>query len=101
MNGASGIAGEVILRPVSPVEGPGMPTHRPCEAGIRIMDENGRTVAECRSGPDGRFRADLPPGAYVLHAEPDVAGPRAPPQTVTVEKKRFTAVRIVVDSGIR
>ena len=25
MNASSGIAGEVILRPVSPVEGPGMP----------------------------------------------------------------------------
>jgi hypothetical protein len=88
---ASGIAGEVILWPVSPVEWPGMTNHRPLQAAIRITDEAGRTVAEVM----------LEPGVYRLHPESDVACPRAAEQTVTVQQDGFTPVRITYDSGMR
>ena len=98
---ASGIEGVVILRPVSPVEWPGMVNERPYEASIGVTDAAGRRVAEGRSGPDGRFRIVLAPGTYVLHPESDAIYPQAPAQTVTVERARFAPARIVYDSGIR
>ena len=97
----SGIEGEVILRPVSPVEWPGMVNQRPYEAPIGVADRAGRVVAGIRSGPDGRFRIILEPGTYVLHPESDAMYPQAPAQTVTVMKDQFTPVRIIYDSGIR
>jgi len=97
----SGIDGEVILRPVSPVERPGMVNQRPYEALIAVADGGGRTVAEVRSDADGRFRIILEPGTYVLHPESDAIYPHAPAQSVTVVKDRFTPVRVTYDSGIR
>jgi hypothetical protein len=97
----SGIDGEVILRPVSPVERPGMVNQRPYEALIGVVDRTGRVVAEVRSDPDGRFRIILEPGTYVLHPESDAIYPQAPAQTVTVIEDRFTPVRVIYDSGIR
>jgi hypothetical protein len=98
---ASGIDGEVILRPVSPVERPGAPDFRPYEATIAIVDATGRTVAKAHSGPDGRFEIVLEPGTYVLRPESADMYPQAPAQTVSVAGNRFTPVRIVYDSGIR
>ena len=97
----SGIEGEVILRPVSPVERPGTVNQRPYEARIGVADGAGRHVTEVRSGPDGRFRIVLEPGTYVLHPESEAIYPQAPAQTVTVIRDRFTPVRILYDSGIR
>ena len=99
--GASGIAGDVILRPILPVERPGMVNQRPYQAVVTITDEAGRTVTAVTSGPDGRFEANVGPGTYRLRPESDVAAPRAPEQTVTVVPGRRTLVRIVYDSGIR
>jgi hypothetical protein len=98
---ASGIAGEVILWPVSPVEWPGMINHRPYQAAVRITDEDGRTVAQVQSDAGGRFQVMLEPGVYRLHPESDVACPRAAEQTVSVQQNGFTSVRITYDSGIR
>lgn len=97
----SGIDGEVILRPVSPVERPGMVNQRPYQALIGVADGTGRVVAEVRSDPDGRFRIILEPGTYVLHPASDAIYPQAPAQTVTVTRDRFTPVRVIYDSGIR
>ena len=101
VHASSGIDGDVILRPVSPVEWPGMVNQRPYEALIGVADGTGRVVAEVRSGPDGRFRIVLEPGTYVLHPASDAIYPQAPAQTVTVSEDQFTPVRITYDSGIR
>jgi hypothetical protein len=98
---ASGIAGEVILRPVSPVERPGAVNQRPYQASIGVTNEAGQTVAEVRSGADGRFEIILAPGTYVLHPESDAIYPQAAPQKVTVVDDQVTHVHIVYDSGIR
>lgn len=98
---ASGIQGEVVLGPVSPVERPGEINQRPYQASIGITNDAGQTVAEVRSSPDGRFEIVLDPGTYVLHPESEAIYPHAPPQTVTVIEHHVTPVRIVYDSGIR
>ena len=98
---ASGIDGDVILRPVSPVERPGMANQRPYEAVIGVANGAGHIVAEVRSDPDGRFRIILAPGTYVLRPESGAIYPHAPAQTVTVTRDHFTPVHIVYDSGIR
>ena len=101
VHATSGIDGEVILRPVSPVEWPGMVNQRPYAALIGVTDGAGRHVADVRSDPDGRFRIVLAPGTYILHPASEAIYPQAPAQTVTVHKDRFTPVRITYDSGIR
>jgi hypothetical protein len=98
---ASGIEGEVVIWPVSPVERAGTSNHRPYQAGIRVLDAEGRVVAELRSAPDGRFEVRLAPGRYLLRPESEGMYPQAPAQAVIVEKDRVTAVRITYDSGIR
>jgi hypothetical protein len=97
----SGIAGEVILRPIVPVERPGDVNHRPYAATIAIVDGAGRVVAAVSSGADGRFRVALEPGTYSLRPESAGPGPHAPVQTAVVAHGRYTVVRIVYDSGIR
>lgn len=97
----SGIQGEVILRPVSPVERPGMSNQRPYQAMIGVTNEAGQAVAEVRSSPDGRFEIILAPGTYVLHPKSGAMYPQARDQTVLVTRDRITPVRIVYDSGIR
>jgi hypothetical protein len=98
---ASGIAGDVILQPVSPVQRPGSTNSRPYQAVIDVVDKAGRTIAEVRSDADGRFEIVLEPGAYVVRPESAAIYPHAPTQTVTVAEGRFTPVHIVYDSGIR
>jgi hypothetical protein len=98
---ASGIAGDVILQPVSPVERPGSSNSRPYQAMIGVVDTAGRIIAEVRSDAHGRFDIVLEPGTYVVRPESAAIYPHAPAQTVTVADGRFTRVHIVYDSGIR
>ena len=98
---SSGIVGEVVLWPLSPVERPGMINHRPYQAAIRITDETGHTVAQVQSDAAGRFEVMLEPGVYRLHPEPGAGRARAREQTLTVAPSRFTPVRITYDSGMR
>lgn len=98
---ASGIAGDVILQPLSPVQRPGATNSRPYQALIGVMDKAGRTIAEVRSDATGRFEIVLEPGTYVVRPESAAIYPHAPAQTVTVAEGRFTPVRIIYDSGIR
>jgi hypothetical protein len=97
----SGIEGQVIIRPLSPIERPGVINYRPYQATVTILDEKGGVVTEFQTGADGRFRVNLKPGEYVLRPESSRSRPRAPKQTVIVSKKKFTDVRITYDSGIR
>ncbi len=101
----SGIEGVVTLGPTCPaVEiGKECPS-RPFETNLSIREvSSDRIVATVRSGPDGRFRVDLPPGAYIVEP-PEVkviAAPRAKPLRVTVEMNRYTRVELKFESGVR
>jgi hypothetical protein len=96
-----GIEGQVILRPLSPIERPGMVNYRPYQATVTVLDQKGQIVTQFQSGVDGRFRVNLEPGTYVLRPESARSLPRAPTQTVTVSVSKFTQVQITYDSGIR
>jgi hypothetical protein len=98
---ASGIEGQVTIRPMRPVERKGVPNAQPYQARITVLDPAGREVAVVDSDAEGKFRIALAPGTYVVR--PATAGfyPRASEQRVEVGRNRMTQVDIVYDSGIR
>ena len=98
---ASGIEGQVSIRPVRPVERKGVPNQRAYQARITVLDPTGREVAVVDSDAEGKFRIALPPGTYVLRPESPGLYPRASEQRVEVGPNSVSRVEIVYDSGIR
>jgi hypothetical protein len=99
--GRTGIAGTVTIGPMCPVQRIDSPCpDRSYEATITIW-QGGNKVAETRSGPDGRFVVDLPPGTYRVVGESPGTFPHATEQTVTVRAGGLTQIQIRYDSGIR
>ncbi len=100
----AGIEGTVTVGPTCPVVRLDAPCpDRPLQAEVSVRDGSGREVTRFRSGPDGRFRVDLPPGTYqLLGISPGPSGfPRPTPTTATVGAGRYTHVDVAFDSGIR
>ncbi|MGW2559106.1 carboxypeptidase-like regulatory domain-containing protein [Streptomyces sp. NPDC001514] len=102
----SGVVGVVVLYPVCPVESvPAEGSEDPCravptEATVRVRDASDALVATTRSGHDGRFRASLRPGEYVLEATaPGSTG--CHPIGVTVTPGTYANVTVHCDTGIR
>jgi hypothetical protein len=96
-----GIEGRIILRPISPIEQPGMANYRPYQATVSVTDQRGQTVTQFQSDLNGRFRLPLEPGTYTLRPESPGPLPYATDQDVTVSEGQYTEVLIVYDSGIR
>jgi hypothetical protein len=103
----SGITGLIFIGPVCGVERVRpQPScrDRPHVATIdfRLAATN-RFVRSARSNVHGRFVAHLPPGVYAVMPRPGpgVARPLRPRRVVTVAPRRFTAIRVDYDSGIR
>lgn len=98
----SGVTGEVFIY-VCPRPIPGVNCYRPYPTSISVVTDKGRLVTELMTDEAGRFEVFLKPGNYILI--PEGAGeptfPIVAPVAVCVEKKLFTPVRIVYDSGIR
>lgn len=98
----SGVTGQVFIS-VCPVVRLGENCDRPYPTGITIITDDGQFVTEVVTDEEGRFEVLLKPGDYILI--PKGAGeatfPRVDELAVHVEKKQFTAVTIVYDSGIR
>jgi hypothetical protein len=97
----SGINGDVTIGPVRPHATFGLRNVGPYRASIKVVDSNGRLVADVQSGSDGKFHIELSPGIYTLQPQSSALYPRASPQSVVVKPKSFTKVRIEYDSGIR
>ncbi len=101
----SGVAGTVIIGPISPVEKEGEINENPYpNAVIFIMDDTGkRKIAETTSDQYGRFKVNLAPAAYQLlpQTPKNHSFPIGTPQRVTVEAGKFTEITISYDSGIR
>jgi hypothetical protein len=103
--GGSGIAGVVLAGPQCPV----ISTRSPCPdlplaVTLRIEEAGGGDVRTIESNAAGQFRVDLPPGEYVLVAQPVGDGPfPAPPgeQAVVVRAGSITEVPVFYDTGIR
>ena len=98
---SSGIEGQIILRPISPIERSGTPNERPYQATVTVLDANGQTVTQFQTDANGRFRVNLKPGTYTLRPESSGTYPLAARQTVTVTDQQFAHVQIAYDTGIR
>ena len=111
----SGIEGSVLAGPTCPVERVDDPCpDRPLAVSIWVYEGISGTPVlfapgqplVVRSGQDGRFRQQLPPGTYTLRGP--CGGtmacspyPRIIEQTVTVDGGAFTPVTLHADTGIR
>ncbi len=103
---SSGLRGQALQGPISPVEREGQPNTKPLPGAIITVqpagggDEIGRTTAD----NEGRFQLTLKPGTYLLvplAPNPSAILPRGETQSVTVRKKKFTTVVVNYDTGIR
>ena len=101
----SGIEGQAVISPVHP--GPtreGQSDTAPFQTTLVISRlSDGTEVARLETGPDGRFRVAVPPGAYKV-GPPQNTGrrlPRGGPETVAVTPGKFAHVTINFDSGMR
>jgi hypothetical protein len=99
--GDTGIAGQVIIRPIRPHETTRTPNLNPYQATVHVADPSGHLVTTFQSDAGGNFRVALPPGTYVLRPQSPGLYPRASEQTVVVPSNGFTQLRIIYDSGMR
>jgi hypothetical protein len=101
----SGIDGQALVGPISPVERPGVSNTRPLAgAVISIETADGTVVAKVTADENGRFHIRLAPGRYRLVPLPPKPGqyfPRGTPQMVVVTSGETTHVTVNYDSGIR
>jgi hypothetical protein len=100
----SGVEGQSLIGPMCPV----MRIDQPCpdepyETMLIIQDANGNDLQEIQTDAEGKFRAALPPGDYILHplTPDDMPLPYAGDVAFTVFENQFTQLVINYDSGIR
>jgi hypothetical protein len=95
----SGIAGQVVLTPTCPGASP-CPA-KPVAAVVTMEWPDGERIDSVDTDSRGRFRAELPPGDYLVSArvptEPDLV-PRS--TRVSVEQGRVTRVRVVIGTRL-
>ncbi len=97
----SGIEGQVVIRPVRPVQRKGDANQRPYQTTISILDPSGHLVTTVDTDSAGAFRVMVPPGTYVLRPHQSGTYPRANEQRVTVTRGKMTHVDVAYDSGMR
>ena len=109
----SGVRGRVLAGPQCPVASEPVggsvagPTRDNCAevpAAARVRAVDVRTqmvVSSIRSGRDGRFEIDLPPGDYELQAVSVDGSTEGAPTLVKVGESTMTTVTLILDTGIR
>jgi hypothetical protein len=101
----SGIEGQAVITPTSPVLRTNMPRPDPApfETGLVVVTAaEGREVARLKTGSDGRFRVALPPGNYIIKPlTENRRWPRGGEQEVTVTAGKFSRITVMFDSGMR
>jgi hypothetical protein len=100
----SGVKGIVTLGPTCPVEKPGDPNcrDRPYAVTLKVVRARDHSlVKRFASRADGRFRAHLATGRYLIEKAAGGALPSLSPTPVRVGRHRFTRVDLQFDSGIR
>ncbi len=98
--GPSGITGIVLVGPECRRPSEASPCLVPYRTRLVILDPDGRVVGEVTSGPDGRFRIELPPGDYVVQPAPGGDPfPRAEARSVTVVEGEMSDVEIDYERG--
>jgi len=102
----SGIEGVVLIGPTRPSVrvGDDTPDEAPIAAKLQVMSvADGREVARFESGQDGKFRAALPPGEYLVRPaqEPGQRYPMSVEVQVQVKAGEYSFVTLHLDSGLR
>lgn len=102
----SGIRGQVMAGPISPVDPPGHPNTRPLPGAVITVQSEGssKEIARQKADNQGRFTVVLPKGRYLLVPLPPRPGssrPHGTPQSAKVESNKFTEVTVHYDTGIR
>lgn len=103
--GQGGIVGRATAGPVCPVErvppDPSCAARPVAGAVVVIQDAAGREVARTTTNADGQFAVEVPPGDYVVVAQPAKGLMGTPqPQPVTVGAGH-ASVDLSYDTGIR
>ena len=102
----SGIVGESVIGPTRPAiraDG-GSPDQVPYPTTLLVLAATDRhPVARVRTGPDGRFQVDLPPGEYLVTAASAEgrAYPRVQEEPVRVSAGNVAKITVRFDSGLR
>jgi Carboxypeptidase regulatory-like domain len=104
--GRTGIQGTATAGPVCPVErippDPACAARPVAGAVVSVRDPAGTDLARTLTGADGTYFVELPPGRYVVTAEP-AAGLMGTPGALdaVVESGSTTTVDLAYDTGIR
>jgi hypothetical protein len=98
----SGIRGRVVILPTCPVETVASPCPpKPVATTVVVEPEDG-DIRRIETETDGTFRVDLPPGRYLVSAQPPPGSMLVPvAQPVTVEAGGYGQVTVVLDSRLR
>ncbi|MEJ3744155.1 carboxypeptidase-like regulatory domain-containing protein [Actinomycetes bacterium KLBMP 9797] len=76
----------------------------PQQAEIAVFAaDSGKPITTVRTGEDGRFAIDLPPGSYELRGK-NVSGqpfPTAMPVPVVIDPGQYAEISLEFDSGVR
>ena len=99
----SGLYGNVVISPSSPVCVAGQPCTKPAKDFKLVFTAGGQSVT-ATTDDHGRYRVDLDGGRYVVHstlASNVVPKSRLQPSAVSVPADRFAKRDFVYDSGIR
>ena len=100
----SGLSGQALIGPTCPVFRADQPcADAPYQAHFVVTRPNGQEVTRFDCDEEGKFKVNLIPGDYTLHAEnPDGNMlPRAEDVPFTVTAGAFTNIIVMFDSGIR
>lgn len=101
----SGVIGQITLGPSCPVERiPPDPNcaPKPYQTKIDLTNHLGSgVIASTESDENGRFKIDIAPGKYDLHAGGGKILPRCAPQTVEIKAENFIYTALSCDTGIR
>jgi hypothetical protein len=98
----SGLVGEVVRGPITPV----CMVDRPCDAPFSAhftVRSDALPIATFVSDTLGQFLVYLPPGRYVIQPAPDapILFPQQQSKVVSVGRSGLTSVRLEFDTGIR
>jgi hypothetical protein len=98
----SGIRGQVVRGPITPVCTVNQPCYAPFAATF-FVEQGRRTVLTFHTDSTGRFLVHLAPGSYTIVPSPDAPIPFAASQakTVQVDPGIVSTAQLTFDTGIR
>ncbi len=99
----SGVRGTVTRGPMCPVMREDMPCpDAPYATEVYLYRANSNTIfAQIKSGEDGTFQFNVPPGDYMINAKNDGISKICSPVSVSIGPDEMLSVNVSCDTGIR